>query len=94
MGLHDRWLHLPSELSGGEAQRVAVARALACEPELVLADEPSGNLDGATASGLHDLLSSLARDRHQTFVLVTHNDRLAAMADRTLRLESGRLLPA
>jgi lipoprotein-releasing system ATP-binding protein len=94
VGLHERWLHTPAELSGGEAQRVAVARALACEPELVLADEPSGNLDGATAAGLHQLLSSLARDRHQTFVLVTHNDRLAALADRVLRLESGRLQPA
>jgi lipoprotein-releasing system ATP-binding protein len=94
VGLHERWLHAPAELSGGEAQRVAVARALACEPELVLADEPSGNLDGATAAGLHELLSSLARERHQTFVLVTHNDRLAALADRVLRLESGRLQPA
>ena len=94
VGLHERWLHAPAELSGGEAQRVAVARALACEPELVLADEPSGNLDTATAAGLHDLLSSLARERHQTFVLVTHNDRLAGLADRVLRLESGRLQPA
>jgi lipoprotein-releasing system ATP-binding protein len=94
VGLHERWLHHPSELSGGEAQRVAVARALASEPELVLADEPSGNLDTATAAGLHDLLASLARTRHQTFVLVTHNDRLAALADRVLRLDSGRLQPA
>ncbi len=94
VGLAERRLHHPSELSGGEAQRVAVARALACGPELVLADEPSGNLDAATASGLHDLLSSLARKRHQTFVLVTHNDRLAALADRVMRLEAGRLVPA
>ena len=94
VGLHERWLHHPAELSGGEAQRVAVARALASEPELVLADEPSGNLDTATAAGLHDLLASLARTRHQTFVLVTHNDRLAALADRVLRLDSGRLQPA
>ena len=93
VGLHERWLHTPAELSGGEAQRVAVARALACEPELVLADEPSGNLDNATAAGLHELLSSLARERHQTFVLVTHNDRLAALADRVLKLEAGRLQP-
>jgi len=94
VGLHERWLHAPAELSGGEAQRVAVARALAGDPELVLADEPSGNLDSATAAGLHELLSSLTHARHQTFVLVTHNDRLAGLADRVLRLESGRLLPA
>ena len=78
-------------LSGGEAQRVAVARALVPSPSLLLADEPSGNLDAAAAERLHSILSSLARDRHQTVVLVTHNDRLAAMADRVLRLESGRL---
>lgn len=94
VGLHERWLHRPTELSGGEAQRVAVARALACEPQLVFADEPSGNLDGATASGLHELLASLAKERHQTFVLVTHNDRLAGLADRVLKLESGLLSPA
>lgn len=94
VGLHERWLHHPSELSGGEAQRVAVARALAGEPELVLADEPTGNLDTATAEGLHELLSSLARERRQTFVVVTHNDRLAARADRVMRLESGRLVTA
>ena len=94
VGLHDRWLHVPAELSGGEAQRVAVARALVSDPELVLADEPSGNLDTATAAGLHELLSSLARERHQTFVLVTHDDRLAAKADRVLRLQGGRLQPA
>lgn len=91
VGLRERWEHHPSELSGGEAQRVAVARALAGEPELVLADEPSGNLDGRTAGELHELLAFLARERHQTFVLVTHNDRLAGMADRVMRLEAGRL---
>lgn len=94
VGLRDRELHHPAELSGGEAQRVAVARALACDPELVLADEPSGNLDGASAAGLHEMLSFVARERHQTVVLVTHNDGLAGLADRVLRLDSGRLIPA
>jgi lipoprotein-releasing system ATP-binding protein len=92
-GLENRWRHRPAELSGGEAQRVAVARALVGTPELVLADEPSGNLDPASAHALHALVSSLARERHQTFVVVTHNDRLAALADRVLRLDLGRLVP-
>lgn len=93
VGLVDRWAHRPAQLSGGEAQRVAVARALVAEPELVLADEPSGNLDAASAQALHELVSSLARDRHQTFVIVTHNDKLAAVADRVLELRGGRLHP-
>jgi lipoprotein-releasing system ATP-binding protein len=91
VGLSDRSDHRPAELSGGEAQRVAVARALAGEPEIVLADEPSGNLDRQSAAGLHELLASLRAEGHQTFVVVTHNDRLAAIADRVLTLESGRL---
>ena len=93
VGFEARLEHVPSELSGGEAQRVAVARALAPEPQLLLADEPSGNLDGVAAGRLHTLLSSLARERHQTVVIVTHDDRLAGMADRVLRLEEGRLVP-
>jgi lipoprotein-releasing system ATP-binding protein len=93
VGLAQRWEHRPAELSGGEAQRVAVARALAPEPELVLADEPSGNLDPAAAGTLQDLLATLARERHQTFVIVTHNDRLASLADRVLKLDAGRLVP-
>jgi len=94
VGLRERWLHRPAEISGGEAQRVAVARALATGPELVLADEPTGNLDAATAAELHELMSSLAREEHRTLVVVTHNDSLAASADRVLRLEAGRLSPA
>ncbi len=89
--LGDRLEHRPAELSGGEAQRVAVARSLAAGPGLVLADEPSGNLDPSGASHLHDLLARLARERSQTFVIATHNERLAAGADRVLVLESGRL---
>ena len=91
VGMADRTTHRPAELSGGEAQRVAVARALAQDPDLVLADEPSGNLDSKTASELHALLASLAGERHQTFVIATHNDRLAALAGRVLLLESGKL---
>lgn len=92
VGLDARREHVPSELSGGEAQRVAVARALAPEPAVLLADEPSGNLDAAAARHLHDLLDSLAHEPHRTVVVVTHDERLAARADRVLRLEDGRLV--
>jgi lipoprotein-releasing system ATP-binding protein len=91
VGLHDRGLHRPSALSGGEAQRVAVARALVPDPALILADEPSGNLDPASADHLHSLLASLAHEQHRTLVIVTHNDRLARTADRILTLERGVL---
>jgi lipoprotein-releasing system ATP-binding protein len=94
VGLLDRWSHRPGQLSGGEAQRVAVARALVSDPELVLADEPSGNLDARAAEALHQLMSTLSATGHQTFVIVTHNDRLAAVADRVLVLDGGRLVPA
>jgi lipoprotein-releasing system ATP-binding protein len=93
-GLESRWEHVPSQLSGGEAQRVAVARALVSAPQLVLADEPSGNLDPPSAAALHELLVRLAHERDQTFVVVTHNDRLAALADRVMVLDRGRLAPA
>ncbi len=91
VGVSHRATHRPAELSGGEAQRIAVARALAQSPDLVLADEPSGNLDTRTAAELHDLLATLAGERHQTFVIATHNERLADRAGRVLLLESGRL---
>jgi lipoprotein-releasing system ATP-binding protein len=93
VGLIERAEHRPAELSGGEAQRVAVARALVAGPELVLADEPSGNLDARSAGLLHELIATLARERRCAFVVVTHNDRLAGMADRVLTLEGGRLRP-
>ena len=82
----------PSELSGGEQQRVAVARALVNQPRIVLADEPSGNLDEDNAAMLHELLWTLARERGQTFIIVTHDGELAARADATWRLHEGKLL--
>ena len=91
VGLGARAHHRPSALSGGEQQRTAVARALAADPAVFLADEPSGNLDHATAEVLHDLLTSLARDLEIGMVVVTHNRSLAARADRILLLEHGRL---
>jgi lipoprotein-releasing system ATP-binding protein len=93
VGLAERATHTPSELSGGEQQRVAVARALVNEPAVVLADEPSGNLDQSTSRALHELLSRLRRERGATFLLATHDPDLAGSADRVLALESGRLQP-
>jgi lipoprotein-releasing system ATP-binding protein len=91
LGLEGRGHHRPGALSGGEQQRVAVGRALALEPRALLADEPTGNLDQATGERLHDLLRRLNREQGLTVVAVTHNDRLAAACDRTLRLSGGRL---
>jgi lipoprotein-releasing system ATP-binding protein len=92
LGMTARAEHRPGALSGGEQQRVAVARALIRSPRAVLADEPSGNLDRETGDRLHDLLRRLNRERGITVVVVTHNERLAASADRTLRLEGGKLV--
>ena len=92
VGLADRGRHRPGALSGGEQQRVAVARALVRAPRLLLADEPSGNLDRETGDRLHDLLRRLNRERGTTVIVVTHNERLAAACDRTLRLEGRRLV--
>jgi lipoprotein-releasing system ATP-binding protein len=91
VGLASRRHHRPSELSGGEQQRAAVARALAAEPPLLLADEPSGNLDHHNAERLHDLFAGLAAEMRLALVVVTHNRSLAARADRVLHLEDGRL---
>ncbi len=89
LGLNSRMHHKPSELSGGEQQRVAVARALINNPSVVFADEPSGNLDSASSKSLHQLFFDLRDSFNQTFVLVTHNKDLAKMADRTLTMKDG-----
>ena len=89
LGLADREMHLPSELSGGEQQRVAVARALMNKPDVLLADEPSGNLDSENAGVLHDLFFELRDKLGLTVIIVTHNENLAARADRTLRMADG-----
>ena len=94
VGLADRAGHKPGEMSGGEQQRVALARALVSNPEILLADEPTGDLDEATASMVFDLIERLHRDHRLTSVLVTHNEELARRCTLVLRLEHGRLKPA
>jgi lipoprotein-releasing system ATP-binding protein len=91
LGIKDRIDHKPSELSGGEQQRVAVARAMINSPKLILADEPSGNLDSQNAIDLHHLFFELRKDLGQTFIIVTHNVELAGMADRRIELKDGRI---
>ena len=92
LGLSDRINHKPGELSGGEQQRVAVARALINNPSVILADEPSGNLDSATARELHQLFFVLREKFNQTFIIVTHNEELADMADRKLVMSDGNIV--
>ena len=93
VGLGERLTHRPGMLSGGEQQRVAVARALVMQPSVLLADEPTGDLDERTAESLHDLLREMHRSYGLTSIIATHNPRLAEACDRTLRLEGGRLIP-
>ncbi len=92
LGLKDRSSHRPSELSGGEQQRIAVARALVNQPAVIFADEPSGNLDSESAKALHELFFELRKTMNQTFVIVTHNEVLAGMADRKLTMKDGFLV--
>jgi putative ABC transport system ATP-binding protein len=91
VGLSQRMSHYPAQLSGGEQQRVALARALAPRPAILVADEPTGNLDEATGASIVDLMFELKRDRGSTLVLVTHDSELAARCDRMIRLRSGRI---
>ncbi|HET7775203.1 MAG TPA: ABC transporter ATP-binding protein [Azospira sp.] len=94
VGLGQRLRHYPKHLSGGEQQRVALARAFALEPKLVLADEPTGNLDGSTGHQIIDLMFALNADQGTTLVLVTHDEEIAARCGRRLRMQDGRLLAA
>src|SRR5437660_21712 len=91
VGLGDRMQHLPAELSGGEQQRVAIARSLTNDPEIIFADEPTGNLDSKTGDAIIDLLLNIARERNKTLLVVTHDMRLAARGDRQLHIKDGVL---
>lgn len=92
MGLRDRLQNKPGQLSGGEQQRVAVARALINNPSIIMADEPTGNLDSANAKELHKLFIQLRDQYKQTFLIVTHNEELAAMSDRVLHMKDGKMV--
>jgi lipoprotein-releasing system ATP-binding protein len=91
LGLAERLNHKPSQLSGGELQRIAVARALVNQPAVILADEPSGNLDTQNATELHELFLKLREDLGQTFIIVTHNQQLAGMTDRIIQMKDGQI---
>ena len=91
-GLEDRLMHKPDQLSGGEAQRVAIARALVNNPKLILADEPTGNLDRETGTHMLELLQRVSRERGVTVLMVTHDEKAAAFAQHTIRIEKGRLV--
>lgn len=91
VGLEDRLNHRPTQLSGGQSQRVAVARALANDPKIVIGDEPTGNLDSKSSQMIYDLLRKLNKERNQTFILVTHDEQMAKRTDRIVRLVDGRV---
>lgn len=91
VGLADRMQHLPAELSGGEQQRVAIARAMTNDPDIIFADEPTGNLDSATGNAIIDLLLNLARERKKSLLIVTHDSSLATRGDRELHIKDGRI---
>ncbi len=92
LGLKERKNHKPSEMSGGEQQRVAVARSLINEPSIIMADEPSGNLDSKNSKELHELFFRLRKEFNQTFIIVTHNDELAKLSDRVLTIKDGKFI--
>lgn len=92
VGLSERLSHMPSQLSGGEQQRVAIARALINEPDLILADEPTGNLDSHTGEGVFQMLEDIVRKKNKTMIIVTHNEKLSERADRIVRLIDGKVV--
>ncbi len=92
MGLEDKLNRKPGRLSGGQQQRAAIARALAAKPAVILADEPTGNLDSRTSQEVTGLLRTTGRQFHQTIVMITHNDEIAQSADRVVRIEDGRIV--
>ena len=94
VGLTDRATHLPKQLSGGQEQRVAIARALVADPELLVADEPTGSLDAESAEGILHLLQRLNREQGKTIVMVTHDEQAARVGTRVYRLQRGKLVPA
>ena len=91
LGIRERLTHLPHELSGGQQQRVAIARALIAKPDIIFADEPTGNLDSKTSQDVLGLLKVTSKRFHQTIVMITHNEEIAQMADRILQIEDGKL---
>ena len=91
LGLEDKLKNMPNNLSGGQQQRVAIARALASKPAIILADEPTGNLDSKTSDEVIELLKVTSKKFHQTIVMITHNPEIAEQADRTIRIEDGKI---